>query len=45
MVTISQKLILHILRELLGKTTANIKLAFNHRDLSINKQQIKQTRN
>ena len=34
----------HIPKELLGKTTANIKFAFNHNGLSINKNQIKPTR-
>ena len=34
----------HIPKELLGKTTANIKFAFNHIGLSINKYQIKPTR-
>ena len=34
----------HIPKELLGKTTANIKFAFNHIGLSINKNQIKPTR-
>ena len=34
----------HISKELLGKTTANIKFAFNQRGLSINKYQIKPTR-
>ena len=34
----------HILKELLGKTTANIKFAFNQIGLSINKYQIKPTR-
>ena len=34
----------HIPKELLGKTTANIKFAFNQIGLSINKNQIKPTR-
>ena len=34
----------HIPKELLGKTTANIKFAFNQIGLSINKYQIKPTR-
>ena len=34
----------HIPKELLGKTTANIKFAFNHIGLSVNKYQIKPTR-
>ena len=34
----------HIPKELLGKSTANIKFAFNHIGLSINKNQIKPTR-
>ena len=34
----------HIPKELLGKTTANIKFAFNHIGLPINKYQIKPTR-
>ena len=34
----------HIPKELLGKTTANIKFAFNHIGLPINKLQIKPTR-
>ena len=34
----------HIPKELLAKTTANIKFAFNHNGLSINKNQIKPTR-
>ena len=34
----------HIPKDLLGKTTANIKFAFNHIGLSINKYQIKPTR-
>ena len=35
----------HISKELLGKTTANFKFAFNHVGLPINKKQIKLTRN
>ena len=34
----------HIPKEMLGKTTANNKFAFNHIGLSINKKQIKPTR-
>ena len=34
----------HIPKDLLGKTTANIKFAFNHIGLSVNKYQIKPTR-
>ena len=34
----------HIPKELLGKTTANIKIAFNQTGLSINKNQIKPRR-
>ena len=34
----------HIPKELLGKTTANIKFAFNQIGLSINKYHIKRTR-
>ena len=34
----------HIPKELLGKTTANIKFTFNHIGLTINKSQIKPTR-